>query len=141
MGDIMKKQVSVILCFALSVSFFCIFTVYGNSSEKENCIELLNSLGWQVEKTPTDTQKITIPAIFDNVYQNYNELQKTSGFDLSPYCGKSGTRYTFIVTNYPLDTGETVYANVITVDGKVIGGDIMTVSLSGFMHGLKEHTP
>lgn len=137
----MKKQVSVILCFALSVSFFCIFTVYGNSSEKENCIELLNSLGWQVEKTPTDTQKITIPAIFDNVYQNYNELQKASGFDLSPYCGKSGTRYTFIVTNYPLDTGETVYANVITVDGKVIGGDIMTVSLSGFMHGLKEHTP
>ena len=78
----MKKQVSVILCIVLSISVFCIFTVYGNSSEKEKCVELLNSLGWQVEKTPTDTQKITIPAIFDNVYQNYNELQKTTSLEL-----------------------------------------------------------
>ena len=42
----------------------------------------------------------------------------------------------YSVVNYPIDTGETVYANVICIDGKPVAGDVMTVGINGFMHSL-----
>lgn len=137
----MKKSVSIILIALLVGIMLGMYSAYGETSDKDKCVQMLNQYGWQVNTTPYDIQKITIPNAFDKVYENYNKLQQSSGFDLLPYRGKSGTRYTFIITNYPIDVGETVYANIITIDGKPVGGDIMTVSLSGFMHGLDEHTP
>lgn len=134
----MKKRVSVILFIVLCAAVIGVFTAYGEASDAQKCREFLSSYGWEIEPEPTSHAQITLPAVFDKVYENYNEIQKTSGLDLLPYCGKSGTRYTFKVTNYPIDVGETVYANVIIIDGTPIGGDIMTVSLSGFMHGLDE---
>lgn len=137
----MRKSISVILfSFLLGITLGA-FSVHGEMSDKDKCIKFLNDYGWEVIKTPSDVAEVTIPKTFDRVYENYNQLQIKSGFDLAPYSGKSGTRYTFVIKNYPLDTGDTVYANVITIDGKTVGGDIMTVSLSGFMHGLAENTP
>lgn len=140
-GDIMKTRFSILLFLLLSSAVICVYNVYGEDSDKDKCIELLSEYGWTVEDTPDDIQKVTIPKAFDKVYENYNEIQKNSGFDLLPYRGKIGTRYTFIITNYPADTDETVYANVIAIDGKAVGGDIMTVSLSGFMHGISDNAP
>ncbi len=137
----MKKSVSVVLFILLSGIFFGVYSVFGMNSDKDRCVGMLSQYGWQVDETPQDIQKVTIPPNFDKVYERYNELQLRSGLDLQPYRGKSGTRYTFIITNYPVDVGETVYANVITIDGEPVAGDIMTVSLSGFMHGLAEHNP
>ena len=118
-----------------------VFGAYGEDSDAQKCRDFLAGYGWEVSDEPTDRADITVPNVFDKVYENYNEIQKTSGLDLTPYRGKNGTRYTFVVTNYPVDVGETVYANVIIINGTPVGGDIMTVSLSGFMHGLDEDTP
>lgn len=137
----MKKRFSVILFLALCSVTAGVFCAYGKSPDEDKCREFLSGYGWEVSDTADSRADVTIPAVFDKVYENYNKVQKTSGLDLLPYCGKSGTRYTFVVTNYPVDVGETVYANVIIIDGEPVGGDIMTVSLSGFMHGLGENPP
>ena len=84
-----------------------------------------------------ESEEITIPKPFDKVYENYNEIQLRAGLDLTPYMGMSGIRYTYTVKNYPVYVGEEVRANVICIDGKPVAGDIMTVSLSGFMHSLE----
>lgn len=96
----------------------------------------LEQYGWKVNKECIEKENIKIPEKFDEVYTAYNELQKQAGLDLTPYCGKRGVRYTYLVENYPEKVGEPVRANVICVGDKPVAGDIMTVSLGGFMHSL-----
>ena len=64
----------------------------------------------------------------------YNDLQKSQGFDLEEYAGKTVERYTFRLNNYPEVKSE-VFANVLVFNGKIIGGDICTAALDGFMQG------
>ena len=61
----------------------------------------LQSLGYELEKEPVRQEDITLPKEFDSVYEEYNNLQKECGFDLSPYKGKNLTLYTYRLTNYP----------------------------------------
>lgn len=107
-----------------------------SSLKNKDNIEFLKSYGWEVSKTPLETKEIKIPKEFDEVYKNYNLLQIEAGLNLLNYRGKTGTRYTYEVLNYPIKTDEQVRANVIVIDNTPVAGDIMTVSLSGFMHSL-----
>ena len=125
------------LAIAAIMAITVVFAVFASGADEEN-ISFLNSFGWQTDGKCIEKQEIIIPDPFDLVYENYNKLQLDSGFDLRPYMGKKGMRYTYKVTNYPVKVDEDVRANVISIDGKPIGGDICTVSLCGFMHGLKE---
>ena len=69
-----------------------------------------------------------MPNIIESMERLVNELSKL------PSCGKkTAQRYTFKITNYPSYEG-TVYANVITYRGRVIGGDICTADAKGFIH-------
>ncbi len=96
--------------------------------------DFLKEYGWEVSPTPVEMQEVTIPAEFGRVYRVYNDLQLAQNFDLAPYKGKAATRYTYEVYNYPdLPTG--VVANLLVYKGEVIGGDICTRALDGFMHG------
>ena len=114
-----------------------VFVVFATDIDDTN-VKFLSELGWQVEEECVDFSDIIIPEPFDLVYENYNKMQIKSGFDLRPYKGKKGRRYTYKVINYPVKVDEDVYANVICIDATPVGGDICTVSLDGFMHGLKE---
>ncbi len=111
------------------------FTFLGGQDAKN--IRFLRSYGWIVEDKAVEKCEITIPAVFDEVYENYNILQREAGLDLEPYAGMSGERYTYILKNFPYDTNEQVRANVVCVDGKPVAGDIMTVRINGFMYSLK----
>ena len=113
------------------------FAVFASNSDSAEGAAALEDYGWVVDKKPVDEAEVIIPNPFDLVYKNYNEIQLEAGLDLTPYMGMSGRRYTYIVKNYPKDVGEQVYANVICINGEVVAGDIMTVSLGGFMHSLK----
>lgn len=137
------KKLTVLgaLFIILLLTLIRTFAVGGKENDIQKCRVFLEGYGWQTADTPTDSVQITVPKTFDNVYTRYNVIQQSAGLDLSPYCGKSGLRYTFTVTNYPTDVGETVYANVIIIGGNAVGGDIMTVSLNGFMHALNENQP
>ena len=95
----------------------------------------LQSLGYELEKEPVRQEGITLPKEFDSVYEEYNNLQKECGFDLSPYKGKNLTLYTYRLTNYP---GEPeAMADVLLKGEKVVGGSVYSAALDGFMHGLR----
>lgn len=132
----MPKQKSFLFIVLISVLTAVTFTVFSQESDTSKCRGFLKSYGWSCSANPCEKQDIRIPDEFDEVYKSYNIMQLEAGLDLLPYAGKSGVRYTYEITNYPIDAGETVYANVICIDGAPVGGDIMTRSISGFMHSL-----
>ena len=100
-------------------------------------IEFLGEYGWEVTGDCVEKEKVEIPEVFDEVYNNYNSLQKLAGLDILGYKGTTAIRYTYIVTNFPdLSDEKEIRANVLTVNGRPIAGDIMTVSLDGFMYSL-----
>ncbi len=101
----------------------------------EDRIGFLRQFGWEVEAEPVEEEKVTVPAEFDKVYQSYNELQNKQGFDLTKYRKKEVTRYTYRITNYP-DYDGVVYANFLVYRNRVIGGDVCSEDVNGFLHGL-----
>lgn len=100
----------------------------------EDRISFIKQFGWEVNETPTEEAKVTVPAEFDRVFTSYNELQKQQGLDLSKYKRKEVMRYTYEIKNYPDHQG-TVYANILVYRNKVIGGDICTAETNGFVRG------
>ncbi len=110
---------------------------YDKVKSAEDAVNFLSQFSWQVNPTPVETKTVTIPSEFDKVFAAYNELQKAQGLNLSKYKNKEVTRYTFTVTNYPGFDG-TVYANVLVYRGRVIGGDICSADVTGFVHGFEK---
>ena len=101
----------------------------------EDRIEYLSSYGWQVSSEPLASQELLIPTEMDDTYDEYLALQKEQGFDLEKYAGKRVKRYTYEITNYP--SGEQgVQANLILYKNTVIGGEVLSSQLDGFLHGL-----
>ena len=89
-----------------------------------------------MEASPAEETTVTIPEEFDKILKTYNEVQKQQGLDLSKYKGKSVTRYTYEITNYPDYNGK-VYVNMIVYKNRVIGGDVCSADVNGFIHGFK----
>ena len=110
---------------------------YSKIKTNEDRIAFLAQFGWKVEETPVEEIEVTVPEKFDKVFTGYNEIQKRQGLDLSKYKGKTVMRYTYEITNYDGDSGK-VYANVIVYRNKVIGGDICSANIGGFIHGFEK---
>lgn len=109
-----------------------------DGSSQESIVEFLNDCGCSVGSPIL--KEITIPEKFGEVYESYNKLQKEQGFDLSRYKGESAVSYTFPVIGYRDENGElceNVQAHVLVYDGRIIGGDIASTELDGFMKGLR----
>ena len=101
----------------------------------EDRIEYLASYGWQVADQPLASQELLIPTEMDESYDEYLALQRQQGFDLEKYAGKRVKRYTYEITNYP--SGEQgVQANLLLYKNTVIGGEVLSPQLDGFLHGL-----
>ena len=83
--------------------------------------------------------EVIIPAEFDDAYEMYNGIQKSQNLDLLPYAGKRAKRWTYTVNNYPgyEDRKGIVQANLLVYEGAVIGGDICSVELEGFMQNFE----
>ena len=112
------------------------FVLFASGETDTNNIVFLKGYGWEVRTKSVEKEDIIIPKPFDRVYENYNDIQLKAGLDLRPYMGMKGVRYTYIVENYPKDVGEEVRANVICINNEPVGGDIMTVSIRGFIRSL-----
>lgn len=112
------------------------FVLFASGETDTNNIVFLKGYGWEVRTKSVEKEDIIIPKPFDRVYEIYNDIQLKAGLDLRPYMGMKGVRYTYIVENYPKDVGEEVRANVICINNEPVGGDIMTVSIRGFIHSL-----
>ena len=108
-----------------------------SASTEEERLKFITQLGLTVERDPSGVKEIIIPEEFDDTYINYNELQKESGFDLEPYKGCTAKKWTYTVTNYPeYEESQSIKINLLVYKGKIIGGDICSVELDGFMKGL-----
>lgn len=100
------------------------------ASDNEGCIDFLNQFEISADNEPIEVSKVRIPSVFNDVYEKYNELQKKQGLDLEDYKGKECEKRTYKVNNYGEDN---VNANLLIYNGKVIGGDICSTQLDGFM--------
>ena len=107
---------------------------YDKVKTPEDRLEFLRQFGWEVRPEPLEQTEVVIPGEFDKVYAGYNEIQKNQGLDLGRYKNKTVSRYTYEVTNYP-DYAGRVLVNVLIYRNRVIGGDVCTADLNGFIHG------
>lgn len=100
-------------------------------------VDFLAAYGWEVAEEPLATQELVIPEELDGSYEEYLELQEDQGFQLERLAGKRVKRYTYEITNYP--TGEEgVQANLLIRNNTVVGGEVLSPRLDGFLHGLEK---
>lgn len=98
-------------------------------------VEFLASLGWDAAASPTESGQVRIPEGGDEVFDRYNALQKAQGYDLAPYGGQTALRYVYRLKNYPGAT-DPVYATLLILEDRLIGGDITDTSPGGVIQGL-----
>lgn len=129
------------LCTAALCVLFLLFLIMEPLISKENGIPFLAEkdknaffahIGLSVSEDCVLCEEVLIPYEFNSVYSEYNELQKQAGFNLLDYAGKTVLKETFCV----LDERETV-VNVLSYNGKVIGGDISSTAANGYILPLK----
>lgn len=108
----------------------------GKVRDCDDAAAYLMELGWEVDPDSAQTQDTVLPEYFDSTFEMYNQLQKEQGFDLLDYAGRAITVYTFRVCNYP-NTDQEVYACLMTCKSRVIGGDIHSAAMDGFMHAFQ----
>ncbi len=109
-----------------------------NAGTNEERVAFFKQFGWDVKAEPVSTGDISIPATFSDVYTAYNNIQKEQGLDLLPYAGKTCTQYIYQITNYPQQ--EYMRGTLLVYKGKVVGGDLSTPQLDGFMTGFDGQT-
>ncbi|MBO5050388.1 MAG: DUF4830 domain-containing protein [Oscillospiraceae bacterium] len=107
-------------------------TLSGNDAR----VAFLKSFGWEVTTSPTESGQVRIPKASSEVFDRYNALQKSQGYDLSAYAGKTVMRYVYKIENYPNAT-DPVYATLLLYKNQVIGGDVTNTSPKGAVSGFK----
>ncbi len=139
-----KKKIAIIAAAAL-VLILALALLFGGSestatgapasiTNNDDRVQFLNSFGWEVVTSPAETSQVRIPAETSQVFERYNALQKSQGYDLSPYQGKTVMRYVYKIKNYPGAT-EPVYATLLISNNQVIGGDVTDTSATGVIQG------
>lgn len=107
-------------------------------STPEARVEYLASCGYTVSPEPLRTQEVLIPKEFTEVYDQYNSLQQSQGFDLLKYRGKKVMQYVYAIENWPEENADPVYATLLVYKNKLIGGDISRGGEDGFLRPLLE---
>lgn len=106
-----------------------------DASSEEQRLAFLSQFGWQVDEESAEVTEVIIPEEFDEIYSSYNDIQLQQGFDLTEFAGKRVKKWTYTVTNYPgYENKICIRANMLVFNDKVIGGDICSVEIDGFMH-------
>lgn len=108
-----------------------------NLTTLEKRIRCVESFGWKIDHGSELSENLRLPDKFDEIYTNYNNFLKSYGFDLSDYCGKVITKYTYIITNPPTNSNDIFYATLLTYEDNMIGGDVFSPSLNGVMLPIK----
>ena len=139
------RKILIILGVVAALIVACILIFGGNDkdtptaasvSDNDSRVAFLKGFGWEVSTSPVTSGQVKIPATNSAVYERYNALQKSQGYDLSQYAGQTVMRYVYKVTNYPGAT-DPVYATVLVFNGQIIGGDITDSGAMGVVQGFK----
>jgi len=111
-------------------------TVAPSMATNDGRVQFLKNFGWDVAASPTESGQVKIPETSTEVFDRYNALQKSQGYDLSQFAGKTVMRYVYKVSNYPGAT-DPVYATLLVYKDQVIGGDVTDTSAKGVVRGFK----
>lgn len=143
-----KKKLILILA-GTAILLAGLFWLFGGSdtaptaapslASNEGRVKFLKDLGWEVAASPKESGQVRIPESGDPVFDRYNQLQKSQGYDLGPYAGKTVMRYVYKIQNYPGAT-DPVYATLLIYKDQVIGGDITDTSAAGAVRPFKNTT-
>ncbi len=109
---------------------------YSDVKSEEDVRKFLEGLNWEVKPDSLKASEVTIPSDFNEIYTEYNDLQKSQGLDLSRYKRKTVMRYTYEISNFA-DWEGIVYATVLVYRDKIIGGDICSADANGFICGFE----
>ena len=145
-----KRQIiSIILCVVMLIAVLVVTIAWplgdisaetykpaGGGSNQER-VAFLAGLGYEIDSQSPTVKEVLIPDEFDEVFSRYNQIQQQAGMDLKPYCGKRVKLWTYRVLNIPSQSE--VRANLMVYKNKIIGGDISSTALDGFMHGLTRY--
>ena len=96
---------------------------YENLKTVNDRVRCAKALGWQVDKASETVKTVYIPQEFTKEIEEYNEMQKRCGFDLSLYKGTGAQVYTYRILNYPSTEPVNAFLNIIIYNDKMIGGD------------------
>ena len=118
--DMKKILLGLAIAVALIVALVMLFsggngaqpTAVTGVTSNDGRVKFLSDLGWEVTTSPVESGQVKIPSETTEVYDRYNSLQKSQGYDLTPYAGKTVMRYVYKIKNYPGAT-EPVYATVL----------------------------
>ena len=102
-------------------------------------VKFLQDFGWEVTTSPVESGQVKIPEETSQVFDRYNALQKSQGYDLSKFAGKNVMRYVYKINNYP-GAQEAVYATLLLHKNTIIGGDITDTSAKGRIQGFQMPT-
>lgn len=137
-----KKGLFTALALFICMGFICC-EIYAASNHTENAktnadrLIFIKNSGYTVLSNEPNTKTVNIPEIFYDVYKNYNALQQSAGYDLSLYKGCEATVYTYEINAPSGYTGECVI-NIIVYNNRIIGGDVSSPTLGGFMLPLRQ---
>ncbi len=142
-----KKRIGVVLAVvvALIVAVVLLVRSPGGKDQTGHPVSLrtndqrvsyLTQYGWDVVVSPVETRQVFIPTELSEVFQRYNTLQVSQGFDLSQYAGKTVTQYVYQIENFPNAT-DPVYATLLIYEDQIIGGDVTDTSAGGVVQGLQ----
>ena len=115
-------------------------TASTNVANNDARIAFLKSFGWDVAASPKESSQVKIPSEPSEVFDRYNALQKSQGYDLSAFAGKTVMRYVYKINNYPGATAP-VYATLLVHKDQVIGGDVTDTAPGGKIRGFKMPEP
>lgn len=106
------------------------------ASNNDQRVKFLTDLGWQVTTSPKESSQVRIPSTTSEIFDRYNALQKSQGYDLSSFAGKRVMRYVYQINNFPGAT-EPVYATLLVYKNEIIGGDVTDTAADGRIQGFK----
>ena len=134
LGIIAAAIIGILMIFGGNDAQTTVATAVNSNDDR---VKYLAGYGWNVAATPTESGQVRIPEETTELFDRYNQLQKSQGFDLSKYAGKNVMRYVYKVNNFPGAT-EPVYVTLLVHHNQIIGGDITDTAAGGKIQGFKK---
>ncbi len=140
MPNFRKTQNAIfITLLAATITVGVIFILFGSDSKiNQNNLQLIRSYGWIVDEKPAEIVRLTIPDEFDAIYDAYNSIGKTAGFDLYSHRGEIATRYSYRVNNHRDSETGMLRANVIVTKNGIISADISSLEFGGNIQAISD---
>ena len=106
--------------------------ISGETNEQR--LAYIESFGWDAGNVPVEIEEIRIPVEFDEAYEEYNALQREQSFDLRKYRAHIAKKYTYEIKNFDgSNPAVPICANLIVIDGNIVGADISSAQADGLV--------